>query len=290
MIYRLKIIVLLHLIVGLLCCRGTNSIISEKDQQILKQFWQYATKHQLANLPVQERIIHIAHFFLDTPYQSNTLNLSQKERIVINLHALDCVTFVENVLALAILPQYNSSNESIFIENLQSIRYRQGKIEDYCSRLHYSSDWLYELQQRHLLQDMTSTIGGIPFHPNVFFMSKHYDRYPQLQQDSTLVQKIQKIETMINQRSMYYIPKDRIDQVSQKIEQGDILLITTNIKGLDTSHLGFAYKKQGMVYLLHASSTEKKVVISKLPLQEYMAGIRSQTGIMIGRPFSQKHL
>ena len=290
MIYRLKMIVLLHLIVGLLCCRGTNSIISEKDQQILKQFWQYATKHQLANLPVQERIIYIAHFFLDTPYQGNTLNLSQEEHIVINLHALDCVTFVENVLALALLPQYNSSNESVFIENLQNIRYRQGKIEDYCSRLHYSSDWLYELQQRQLLQDMTSTIGGIPFQPNVFFMSKHYDRYPQLQQDSTLVRKIQQIETMINQRSMYYIPKDRIDQISQKIEQGDILLLTTNIKGLDTSHLGFAFKKQGIIYLFHASSTEKKVVISKLPLQEYMAGIRSQTGIMIGRPFSEKHL
>jgi hypothetical protein len=77
-----------------------------------------------------------------------------------------------------------------------------------------------------------------------------------------------------------------VDKAYDKIEQGDVLLITTNIKGLDTSHLGFAYKKGGVVYLMHASSSAKKVVISSQPLKEYMAGIRSQTGIMVGRVVS----
>jgi hypothetical protein len=37
---------------------------------------------------------------------------------------------------------------------------------------------------------------------------------------------------------------------------------------------------------MHASSSAKKVVISSQPLKEYMAGIRSQTGIMVGRVVS----
>lgn len=266
-----------------ICCRGMNLAISQKDQVVLKKFWQYAKEQRLEQLSMQERIPIIATFFLNTPYQGNTLNVDLEEKLVINLQALDCVTFVENVLALALLYDYQSSCESQFMNNLQAIRYRQGKIEDYSSRLHYSSDWLYDLQQRHLVQDVTAQIGGSSFQPNVFYMSKYYESYPQLQNDTALVKKMEQIEMMINQRTLYYIPKMKVAQTYHKIEHGDILLITTNIKGLDTSHLGFAYKKQGVVYLLHASSTAKKVVLSAQPLEEYMSNIRSQTGIMVGR-------
>ena len=75
---------------------------------------------------------------------------------------------------------------------------------------------------------------------------------------------------------------ERYDQWN-KIKNGDIILITTHIKGLDTSHLGFAWKKEGKTYLLHASSKGKQVMISSLPLQEYMEGIDSQSGIMLAR-------
>ena len=42
-------------------------------------------------------------------------------------------------------------------------------------------------------------------------------------------------------------------------------------------------KKEGKTYLLHASSKGKQVMISSLPLQEYMEGIDSQSGIMLAR-------
>ena len=75
--------------------------LSSSDQKVLNSFWKYAEEHRLGNLPVNERIPSIARFFLGTPYQSNTLNVTREELPVINLHELDCVTFVENVLALA---------------------------------------------------------------------------------------------------------------------------------------------------------------------------------------------
>ena len=85
------------------------------------------------------------------------------------------------------------------------------------------------------------------------------------------------------QYNFKYIPKDKINEACNKIKNGDIILITTHIKGLDTSHLGFAWKKEGKTYLLHASSKGKQVMISSLPLQEYMKGIDSQSGIMLAR-------
>ena len=43
----------------------------------------------------------IGERFVGTPYRPRTLELAGPERLVINLEALDCVTFVENVLVLA---------------------------------------------------------------------------------------------------------------------------------------------------------------------------------------------
>lgn len=263
-------------------CRAAASV-SEADRQILRSFWEYAEKEQLSNLSVEKRIPIIARFFLGKPYKSNTLNVNQQELPVINLRELDCVTLVENVLALAYLRQYNENAVDAFVENIVKIRYRHGEIEDYTSRLHYSTDWLYEMQRQKLLSDVTSATGGIKYAKNVNYMSKHYTRYPVLAKDKKLLQKMKTIETEINRRTYYYIPKQKIGNIAGKIQDGDVVLITTNTTGLDTSHLGFALKRKGKTYLLHASSTGKKVVITEQPLQEYMEGIQSQTGIILGR-------
>lgn len=270
----------IFLLSALYSCQANG--ISQADRAILQKFWTYAHEHHLDSLPVNERVSYIARFFLQTPYKSNTLNVTKKELPVINLRELDCVTFVENVLALSYLPAYNQDYQETFVENIIKLRYREGKIEDYTSRLHYSSDWLYEMGKQHFLTDLTQFAGGIRFYPRVSYMSQNSKLYPPLQ-DKKLLEKIKSIETEINKRTYYYIPKDKVSEAYSKIKDGDIILITTNIGGLDTSHLGFAYKKDGKTWLLHASSKGKKVMISEQPLQEYMAGISSQSGIMIAR-------
>lgn len=280
MIHRF-IFFLVILLFNLNSCPATH--ICKADLQILNRFWSYANNHNLAELPVNERIPTIARFFLNTPYQSNTLNVTKEELPVINLRELDCVTFVENVLALSLLPEYNEKFIDSFVANIVKLRYRNGEIIDYTSRLHYSSDWLFEMQNQQILTDLTLFAGGVSYNPNVNFMSKHYDRYPPLKQDPHLLSKIKEIETAINNRTYYYIPKQQVNKAGSKIKEGDIILITTHIKGLDTSHLGFAIKKDGKTYLLHASSSSKKVTISEMPLQEYMSGISSQSGIMLAR-------
>ena len=45
----------------------------------------------------------------------------------------------------------------------------------------------------------------------------------------------------------------------------------------------FAIWKNGRVHLFHASSTNKKVEISEKPLAEYLAGNKSQSGVIVCR-------
>jgi len=260
--------------------------ISEADRAVLGTFWKYAGQYRLDTLSVNERIPLIARFFIGKPYKSNTLNATIEELPVINLRELDCVTFVENVLALAYLRIYNDKAIPDFVRNIVRIRYRNGEIIDYTSRLHYSSDWLYEMQRQHLLTDISRFAGGVEYRRPVHFMTDHPASYPRLKQDKNLLEKMRGIETAISQRTYYYIPKGEVEKAYGKIKNGDVLLITTNIRGLDTSHLGFAFKKEGKTYLLHASSVGKKVMVSELPLMEYMQDIANQTGIMVGRALS----
>lgn len=277
-----RILLILHLIFLGNSFTGNAVHISHADRKILTAFWSYANRHHLAEQTVNGRIPVIARFFLGTPYQRNTLNVSKENLPVINLRELDCVTFVENVLALALLEKYEAGMEIVFVENIVKLRYRNGKIVDYVSRLHYSSDWLFEMQKARFLTDITKFAGGKPYNPEVCFMSKHADRYPPLK-DKKLLNGIKKVETEINRRTYYYIPKEELSESCNRIKNGDIILITTTIKGLDTSHLGFALEQNGKIYLMHASSQGKKVMITPQPLQEYLQGISSQSGIMVAR-------
>ena len=75
--------------------------------------------------------------FVDTPYKAGTLEVDDTEDLIINCDEVDCTTFVEYALAMALCPQQGDEmQEGDFARNLQRIRYRDGKIEGYTSRLH----------------------------------------------------------------------------------------------------------------------------------------------------------
>ena len=116
-------------------------------------------------------------------------------------------------------------------------------------------------------------------------MSTHTSSYKQLKTNPTFVKEIKEIENVINARDYYYIPQESIQQIESKIQNGDILGITTNITGLDISHTGIAYRTDdGRIHLMHAPNVGYKVQISEKPLAEYIKGNKKQTGIMVLRP------
>ena len=82
---------------------------------------------------------------------------------------------------------------------------------------------------------------------------------------------------------VFYIPKTSLNVSSEEldIKNGDIIAITTNIKGLDVVHTGFACWVDGKLHLLHASSVMKKVILDSQTLFEYSKNKKAHTGVRV---------
>ncbi|OZI05193.1 hypothetical protein BWI93_27000 [Siphonobacter sp. BAB-5385] len=229
-----------------------------------------------------ETVGTVALSFLNTPYVARTLEQPGDEQLVVNLRELDCTTFVENVLALTQTIESDTLTVDHFKHQLARYRYDQGKVQGYGSRQHYFSSFLQQLVRYGDARLMAEEWGGVPYNKPIDFMTKHRNLYAQLA-DSQNFERVQSLEQALNQVQKYYIPKDKLPAIESKLRTGDIIGITSAKAGLDVSHEGFAYQKGGKVYLLHASTDQKKVVISAEPLAAYLNRHRDQTGIIVAR-------
>jgi len=203
--------------------------------------------------------------------------------LVINLQGMDCTTYVENVLAFSILLHEDKMNFDSFVNTLENIRYKDGELDGYASRLHYFSEWLANNEKKGLLEDITAETGGIEMKKEINFMTTHRDLYPFLADEENF-NKIKASETSLNHQPICVLPQDQIEANENLIKNWDIIALTTAIPGLDITHTGIAIReKDGRIHLLHASSSGM-VEISELPLADYLKKIKKNTGIMVARP------
>lgn len=227
-------------------------------------------------------MVAVGKTFLGTPYVAKTLEIGKTESLVVNLHGLDCTTFVENVLAFSLLLKNGQSSFDDFTQALETIRYKDGELDGYASRLHYFSEWIANNESKGLLKDITNEIGGKEITKPINFMSTHRDLYPFLSDDANF-EKIKASEKYLNEQVICVLAQEDILDNEHLIKSGDIIALTTSIKGLDITHTGIATReKDGRIHLLHAS-TVGKVVVSKLPLIDYLKKIKGNTGIMVAR-------
>lgn len=250
-----------------------DSIVFEKYLKVMKP---------KKDLPLQELIVETALYFRGTPYVASTLEYTP-EQLVVNLRELDCTTFVESTIALARTVKDKNPSFQKFCGNLQQLRYREASIEDYSSRLHYTSDWIYMNEQRGIVKDISREVGGVDLPVNLFIMSTNAEKYKQLKGNPELIEKIKEQEQIINGRPHYYIPKASLYKVSKSIRSGDMVCFATTIKGLDVSHVGFAYWKNGILTFIHASSSAKKVIVNPEPMQSYIDGVTHNQGVLFVR-------
>lgn len=231
----------------------------------------------------EELLIETARFFLTTPYVAATLE-REPEGLVVNLREMDCTTFVDNVLALSRTLRSAEPTFERFCDQLQTIRYREGRITDYTDRLHYTSDWVYENARRGIVEDITAAAGGVRWPLSLSFMSTHPDAYKPLKGNEKRIRKIASLEKEISARTYYYIPQDSIDLLSPAFRDGDIVCFVTSIPGLDIAHLGFICREGERLTFIHASSSGKQVVVHKTSLSDYVKGIKRDIGILVVRP------
>jgi len=268
---------------------NAQSIYTQKDVEVCSSKFTLAADKKLSTQPINQIVITIGRSFIGTDYVASTLEKGEKESLVINLTGLDCYTFLESSLALARCIKAGRTTFEDYQKELINIRYRDGKLNEYPSRLHYFSDWVYEMNKRGIGKDITKEIGGIPYSKNIDFMSAHIEAYKQLHTHPRFVEEISLTEKKISVRKNFWIPQGEIEKNESKIESGDIIGITTNIAGLDISHTGIAIRMEdGRIHLMHAPNVGFKVQITEKPLSNYIQGNKKQTGIIVLRPSEVK--
>lgn len=262
-----------------------TNFLFDDDPEICRKKFRLFVDSGIKNSPLGDGIVEIGKSFLGTVYEANTLEInSPDEKLVVNLTGLDCVTFVENCLTFARCLKKGKTSFDDYKAELEYIRYRDGKIDGYASRLNYFCDWIYNNEEKGIVKNISADLGGIEYKKTINFMSSHKNSYKQLAYN-TEFEGIKAAEEAINSRYYYYIPKKSISKIYDQLQNGDIIATTTTIEGLDVTHTGYVYKgDDGGTYFLHASSKSREVIISQNQLADYIAEDSKKTGIMVARP------
>jgi cell wall-associated NlpC family hydrolase len=211
-----------------------------------------------------ERITFISEKFLGTPYVGSTLtgDIKTPEVFTIDLEGMDCFTFIDYVEAMSL-----SGSFPEFEDTLRKIRYRDGVVA-FPNRNHFFSDW--PVYNSEYIKDVTSALGG----DKTMEASKNLNR----KGDGTYY--LPGIPVV--NRTIFYIPSDALDASAlSKLKSGDFVGIYTDKEGLDASHTGIIIKKNGKVFLRHASSKEKNQKVVDEDLSEYM---KNKPGLIVYRP------
>ncbi len=250
-----------------------------------REAMEYATTQQLAALSIGEIMVELGERYMGRPYIVGPLDGFGEEVLVARLDRFDCFTFVEALMAMARGIVTGDTTYAGYLRRTEEQRYRDGRMEDYCSRLHYFTDWIHTNAGRGLLRDVTAEVGGRPFDKQFGFMTANREAYEALE-DEAQFRCIGEVERELNATVQhFYVPQDEIRTVYQRLQPGDILSMSTHIDGLDVTHAGLAYPTDGGFGLLHAS-TDGGVKINH-DLQEYVQSIGVQNGIIVARAVSE---
>ena len=262
------------------------------DWRIFETTLQQADARGFDTLNLGDALVEMGALFLGTPYVPQTLEVPGPERLVVNVRGLDCVTFVENVLALTRFHRVHGLEvlsdppeaRRRYEADLAALRYRDGRPDGYASRLHYFSEWLSHAQDGGRLQIRSADLGGIPDPEPTNFMTRHREAYRQLA-DRTVFDAIQRVEARLTESGpRFFIPEEAIAGAAQGIRNGDVIAATSTLEGLDVAHTGLAWWIDGRLHLLHAPLVGSTVVLSERPLSDRILQTAGQDGIMVARP------
>lgn len=209
------------------------------------------------------KIARLSAAMLGTPYQENSLRggIGTEEVLVLDLAAVDCFTLLDYVEALR-----RSSDLASVQTHLRNVRYRDGVVS-YSHRNHFFSDW--QLNNAAEIENVTADIGK----RRVLTVQKRLN----LKSDGSLWLPGLPVRT----RAIGYLPVAALEgPVMARLRTGDYLGVYSEKDGLDVSHTGIVIRKQGELFLRHASSSVKARQVLDSNLVSYLRG---KPGIVVFR-------
>ena len=233
-------------------------------------------------------VLFYARKFIGVPYVAATLEKCDPEQLVVNLRQMDCTTLVETTLALAMTRRQQQTSFADYCRNLMTLRYWQGNMNGYLSRLHYFTWWMHDNINKGVVKEVRDDEHfTTPIIVNNFYMSVHADKYKFLKMHPEWVDSIAQLERKYNGADGYYLAEAKTALSKNElrtVQSGDVVAIVTKKAGIDYSHLGFAvWGKDNRLHLLNASSIHHKVVEEPKTLRQYLKEHPSSVGIIVLR-------
>jgi len=262
---------------------------AETDREIFDRV--HAAVSDCLSGPMGNLVLEVARAMEGTPYVASALEV-EPESLQIFLDRTDCILFVETCTALALTfkgleivqggnPVSAEPSYELFCRNVRNLRYRDGIVDGYPSRIHYTSEWIRQGEANGIFTELTPRLGEVK-EQTFSFMSTHPDSYRQLKNSPETRERIAHTERMLTAGGPYYqIPQQRLPdpEVAAEIHDGDIIAFVSTVGGLDITHVGIACTAgDGKMHFIHASTSSMKVVTEQKTLAAY-----ARTGVRLIR-------
>lgn len=241
-------------------------------------------------VPVVRRVALVSQFFLGRKYHPETKARMKKEAarprtkaeaanprplpvetLPTSLQYLDCMTYVEHVLALASAdrPAYAEA----FLPRLVDIMYdAAGAPLMNHLRSHFTSGWGDVLERKGYLRNLARG------HPaavkrEVVLNRVGANRTFYVEDRFTIAS---------GPQVMWYFPLAAVFSRKAPLASGDVLALACEKEGLDVLHMGFFIEQKGKRLLRHASSKLNRIV--EEDLDTYLRNRKGVVGLMVWRP------
>ena len=238
------------------------------------------------NTSVASRIDFLTKLFLEKPYISNPQgegdNGEFDQSPLYRFDGFDCVTYVNNILALAF-----SNNPTEFQKNLLKINYYDAK-PLYENRFHFMSlDWNIQNQKNNFLKDVTENFYDHNKKSIAVFAEGDIDKANWFLHKSKTDARLAGIAKNFKKQfvRLPYLPLTKVfDHFNQFPDISVIEIVRPNWPlrekigtNLHVSHVGFGLRQQsGEILFRHASSEAKCVV--EVFLKDYLSNfLESET-------------
>ncbi|PTL78695.1 N-acetylmuramoyl-L-alanine amidase-like domain-containing protein [Vitiosangium sp. GDMCC 1.1324] len=201
---------------------------------------------QDASLPLSERLLRVSERFLGTPYVHSPLGEGSgvDPDPTFRLDAVDCLTFVEQALAMSL-----AHSESEVPGILEQLRY--ASTPSYEDRNHLmEAQWLPNNQRKGFVVDVTRRYGG----EDTVRVQKTLTALTWTSRSSVSLG-LSKAHQPRGTYSLDMIPLDRVLERARKVPSGTILVVLREdlpLKATRVTHLGFVVQKGKRTWLRHA--------------------------------------
>lgn len=195
---------------------------------------------------------------------------------LMDLSKVDCVTFCEQTLALALSATYAQA-----FETLQKIRYKNGERKMECRNHYTMADWVPN--NAWLLHDITASLPGHAWLTRTIshqklFASQHLKGIQVREPDRTLKQA--------------YIPEDHLLAIQKDLHSGDMAILIMDHEGIFAAHTGLMIRlPNGQLVFRNATSLEPKQVVDT-PFDTLVTSLKKSKrliGMAFARPRNDLH-